>query len=70
MVPDSLGTLQKIDWIPIDSLAAILIELALCKNSDRKVYHIINPKLIIWISLLPSVYEELGLDVKIVLLAA
>jgi len=70
LVPDSLGTVDKIDWIPIDVLAAVVLELALERNANRRVYHTVNPKFTTWEALLPSVQAELGPDVKTVTLAA
>ncbi len=70
LVPDSLGTVDMIDWIPVDVLAAIVLELALGKIAHRAVYHTVNPKSTTWEALLPSVQAGLGPDVKTVTLAA
>lgn len=69
MIPESLGGLQKIDWIPIDVVATILMELALGQNPGREVYHAINPKTTAWEALLPCIQAELGTDIKRVPLA-
>lgn len=71
-LPDTLGTkglsssgvMNSINWIPIDQLADILIELSfgLSKDpaSDRmRVYHAVNPYPITWDKLLPTVQKSL-----------
>lgn len=70
LVPDSLGTLDKVDWIPVDVLAPIVLELALGRHATRGVYHAVNPKSTTWEALLPSIQAEIGPDVKTVTLAA
>lgn len=70
LVPDSLGTMDKIDWIRIDVLAVIILELALKPHASRMVYHTVNPRFTTWEALLPSVQAELGPDVETVTLAA
>lgn len=75
-LPDSLGSrFSKIDWIPIDLLADILVELALAKNQQQRrlfdvgddvltrgaqVFHIINPNFTTWEILRPIVAEALS----------
>ena len=75
VLPDSLGNLSTIDWIPIDILSTILAELALrpiaeAVGSGSRVYHAVNPKLTTWDALLPSVLAKMGAEVRIVSLAA
>ena len=73
-VQDSLGTSQnKIDWVPIDLLAEILVELTL--NIDRqkastltqpeepgkeRLFHLSNPHSITWRSFLPTLFNTLS----------
>ncbi|KAH8799324.1 hypothetical protein F5884DRAFT_758350 [Xylogone sp. PMI_703] len=76
-VPDRLGSLQqKIDWIPMDVLAEVLVELAfkpvaglegrdIVVEDDVRcsaiVFHVMNPHPTTWDALLPSVIETLRL---------
>ncbi|KAH8798369.1 hypothetical protein F5884DRAFT_825466 [Xylogone sp. PMI_703] len=76
-IPDRLGSLQqKIDWIPMDVLAEVLVELAfkpvaglegreIVVEDDVKcsavVFHVMNPHPTTWDALLPSVIETLRL---------
>lgn len=73
VIPESLGVMQDIDWIPIDLLSSILSELAI-KHSSLiglpSVYHTVNPNVTTWAALLPHVQAELGPEVTIVPLAA
>lgn len=73
-VPDSLGASQnKIDWVPIDLLAEVLVELTL--NIDgreapksiqaeatgkARVFHPLNPHPVAWKSLLPTIVNTLS----------
>lgn len=69
VIPESLGTMQDIDWIPIDLLSTIISELALKPSSPdelAKVYHTVNPSITTWTTLLPHVQFELGSKVAVV----
>ena len=73
MVPESLGAMNTVDWIPIDILSKILVELALLRDSSptsARVYHTVNPHISTWSSLLPAVQQGLGNSPKIVPFAA
>lgn len=63
VIPTALGGCQTIDWIPIDALAPVLIELALgSQRSERGAtfFHLSNPKPTTWAHLLPFVIAGLG----------
>ncbi|KAI1419683.1 hypothetical protein F5Y12DRAFT_776597 [Xylaria sp. FL1777] len=66
-VPDSLGPrLDTIDWIPVDKLGKVIVELAFLParayelNTGARVYHAINPHHITWGELLPAISQRLG----------
>ncbi|KAI0424717.1 hypothetical protein F5Y09DRAFT_323623 [Xylaria sp. FL1042] len=65
-VPASLGRLETVDWIPVDILGDIIIELALSSlhingsKTGATVYHCVNPRTTTWAELLPSVIQNLG----------
>ncbi|TGO35888.1 hypothetical protein BHYA_0142g00040 [Botrytis hyacinthi] len=67
-VPDSLGLdLDRIDWIPVDVLSEILIELCQIPKHDReingaKVFNLLNPYQEEWENLLPTVIKVLSSD--------
>ena len=71
-IPDSLGsTFDRIDWVPIDLLADILVELALRRGQSAAsftdpetqhadVYHPLNPHTTTWTALRGIVLDELS----------
>lgn len=70
VVPDSLGANQdKIDWVPIDLLAEVLVELTLNvgptliqagATGRARVFHPLNPHPVAWKSLLPTIVDTLS----------
>ena len=71
-IPESLGSLDRIEWIPVDILASIIVELfeSQARPSITQVYHVVNPSSVTWSSLLPVVEKHLGVSAQIVSLAA
>lgn len=65
-LPESLGRdLDKIEWIPIDVLADILLELCQTTQDDgaldgANVFNVMNPHLVEWRELLPAVIKTLS----------
>ncbi|EME39171.1 hypothetical protein DOTSEDRAFT_75050 [Dothistroma septosporum NZE10] len=72
-LPSALGYMDQIDWVPIDLLAASIVELM--SNQDfwnsnlnekhlhsSKVLHITNPSTTPWAELLPSIQAQTGVD--------
>ena len=69
MIPDSLGAaLDNVDWIPIDELAIVILELTRSaslqqtnNNTPNKatrgatVFNVVNPRATKWQKLLPSI---------------
>lgn len=62
-LPETLGLGDdEIDWVPIDQLVEILVELALGMGAEgMKVFHPVHPVPSSWRSLLPTVKENLEL---------
>lgn len=70
LIPDSLGAMYHIDWIPIDLLADIISALSLTPSTPAsRVFHTVNPNTTTWAALLPHLQAELGPEVKVVSLA-
>ncbi|ETS80548.1 hypothetical protein PFICI_08077 [Pestalotiopsis fici W106-1] len=80
ILPSSLGDFNRIDWIPVDILADVIIELAGLEQNmatgqfssqtsshtkDVRFYHAINPNTTTWSELVPVVAERLGESLKI-----
>ena len=71
VIPDSLGRLNRIDWIPIDILSYILVDLSLkvpsCEStSTATVFHIVNPSTTTWDALLPQFKTRMRPDIQTV----
>lgn len=66
-LPDSLGaSMSKIDWVPIDVLAEVLVELTFNSKSSNgaegnaSVFHPHNPRTTSWSELLPTIVKTLS----------
>lgn len=62
-MPEDLGSLDNIDWVPIDLAAQIISEMVFKSESsletESQFFHVVNPKTIRWKSILPLVRERL-----------
>lgn len=68
-VPDSLGALDSVDWLPADRIGLMIAELLFCGQEPGTVeyHHLVNPKTSSWKTLLPQIKTGLGeADVKTV----
>ncbi|KAI0542448.1 hypothetical protein GGR58DRAFT_250457 [Xylaria digitata] len=68
MLPSNLGTLDRIEWVPVDLLADIVCELAGIgakkpefeeDDDELKVYHAVNPKLGYWQVIAPTIMKKM-----------
>ncbi|KAI0441964.1 male sterility protein-domain-containing protein [Xylaria telfairii] len=71
VLPKSLGTGDLIDWVPIDVVAKVFMdvldhELHRTHDSHCQVYHIANPNKTSWGALLPATCHVLGNNVGLV----
>ena len=78
VLPDSLGKLEEVDWIPIDLLRGILVDLALLPLSRSSsgsstttttsptVFHAVNPSSTTWSALLPHIQSAMSPQPQIV----
>ena len=74
-VPKDLGPMEVIDWIPVDWLGKIIVELLPAQwmaslgsevreeRAKTAVYHIVNPSHATWASLLPTATRHFPNDV-------
>lgn len=77
LLPSDLGSMDVVDWVPVDLLANIMTELLLgdahraISAKNAQLYNLVNPKPTAWSSVLPAVQVSLGGSdkVKIVPLA-
>ena len=76
-LPKTLGLVDNIDWIPVDVLATIIMELLPIKSNPSRatnatvgnhavVHHVANPKIITWNSIMPTVYQYFRGELSIV----
>lgn len=67
-LPSSFGPLERVDWIPVDRMAQVLLELcnsaAACGEGEVPVYHVVNPKKTSWTELLTCLTDRMGLPTK------
>jgi hypothetical protein len=67
--------MNNVDWVPVDLLAACISELVKSSQvqngmdgqlkhyeSASQIYHILNPKVVSWQDLLPTVQEQTGIS--------
>ncbi|KAL4734941.1 hypothetical protein BDV11DRAFT_174302 [Aspergillus similis] len=62
-VPDTVGsTLDRVNWVPVDLLAGVLIELALTDNNDveAQVFHPHNLSPVSWSEITPVLAQTLA----------
>jgi thioester reductase-like protein len=71
VLPESLGANSlggEIDWVPVDLLAPVLVELASSlreggnSGGGARVFHCLNPNRVRWTDLIPAIVEELSIS--------
>lgn len=68
VLPQSLATFENIDWIPVDIISTIIVEVVngLKKKDNRigetHVYNLANPKSTSWANLLPTAKSFMGIS--------
>ncbi|KAJ5612020.1 hypothetical protein N7510_005214 [Penicillium lagena] len=65
-VPNRLGSMA-IDWIPVDTLSSIIMELVNTRHANRSLdlcsaFHVTNPSTAPWSSLIPAIHEKYTLE--------
>ncbi|KAI1147615.1 hypothetical protein F4825DRAFT_436823 [Nemania diffusa] len=63
-LPENLGRAEVIDWIPVDLLGQIMVELATTNSPQSQqagasVYHVTNPKFTSWGELVPVIKSQI-----------
>ncbi|KAI0517685.1 hypothetical protein F5B22DRAFT_93766 [Xylaria bambusicola] len=73
MLPSNLGTLDRIEWVPVDLLADMVVELAGVgakkgefeeDDDELKVYHAVNPKLSYWQVISPTIMKKMPVGTR------
>jgi hypothetical protein len=55
--------MEMVDWVPVDELAVILVELSKALSIGTgalSVFHCVNPEIVAWQDLVPATVEELS----------
>lgn len=72
-IPSYLGPMDRIDWVPIDQVSQVAVELFTMNRGPAtpttQVFHLVNPSETYWPELLPVVQEYLGSEVRAVSLS-
>jgi thioester reductase-like protein len=70
MVPQTLGSQNVVDWIPMDVAAETVCELTLAHAGEvrkspesARAYHIVNPRVVQWSDLVPRILQALQEDI-------
>ncbi|KUJ09297.1 uncharacterized protein LY89DRAFT_690344 [Mollisia scopiformis] len=73
-LPATLGSMEVLDWIPVDLLSSIMIELTeqILEQDDRgtsqtSVYNLVNPKAITWSEVRTDVQNFVGVEKTVTL---
>jgi thioester reductase-like protein len=63
-VPDTIGYFTDVDWIPVDVLSQIVLDLVHSDYSSREghVFNLVNPQTVKWTTLVPTVQRHLGVE--------
>ena len=68
-LPSDLGRMNDVEWIPVDILADCISEVVFSstpnggiQRSYSKVYHAVNPNIVAWQSILPTVQQRTGIS--------
>lgn len=72
VLPSSLGRMDSVDWMPVDILGRVIVELAIGKHvADEErtpgagalVYHAVNPQQTSWTDLATAVFDGISDDI-------
>ncbi|RYN85783.1 hypothetical protein AA0119_g13131 [Alternaria tenuissima] len=57
-LPRTLGTMEQVDWVPMDVAGATMVDIATASTSQlTRVYHLANPHRTSWRQLYPVIQE-------------
>ena len=72
--PSSFPSRERIDWIPVDKLSKILIEILVSSSTASQeevakrgtlMHHVVNPNVTTWSSLVPGILESYSKDCNV-----
>ena len=61
-LPESLGAADSVDWMPVDTVAQIMVDILGVEEEDKseRVYHVQNPRHAVWKDLVPAIRTRIG----------
>ncbi|KAH7166363.1 male sterility protein-domain-containing protein [Dactylonectria macrodidyma] len=66
LLPSDLGSMDEVNWVPVDILSDIILELSFMgvsgASSAISVYHAVNPRSVDWAELAPTVASLVGIE--------
>jgi thioester reductase-like protein len=68
VLPESLASFENIDWVPVDLLSTIMVELVdklvsqVSRAGETLVYNLVSPKVTSWSNLLPAAKDLTGIS--------
>lgn len=73
-VPTNLAVMNRIDWVPVDVLSNIILDLADLTNPSKHFteypstpfFHLVNPRSIEWSQIYPVLVKDIGSECEIV----
>lgn len=66
ILPETLGPVENVDWVPVDRLTIILLELLFSVHPTgvTRYHHISNPRTTAWRELVPTVQKRLSAEAE------
>jgi thioester reductase-like protein len=69
-LPKTLGTMEQVDWVPMDVAAATVVDIATAPASERtRVYHLANPHKTTWKQIYPVIqafYNKIDVRIEVI----
>jgi thioester reductase-like protein len=69
-LPKTLGTMEQVDWVPMDVAAATVVDIATAPASERtRVYHLANPHKTTWNQIYPVIkafYHKFDVSIEVI----
>ena len=69
-LPASLGSMDNVDWVPVDIVAAAVFDIVLkssAESNQAEVFNLTNPSAVSYSELLPGILQHLGMSADAVI---
>lgn len=66
-IPQNLGSSTTVDWVPVDTLSAIMVEIVHTRHATQfetpwNVFHLTNPNRVPWVTLIPAIQDTYAVE--------